>query len=89
MAAAMKAIVQIVADPRMLDNVIKELVKVPEVEDVFEVSGEADVIIKVRAQDIATFRKLLKDVILKIDGVKLTITSVVLYVHKEAGAVAG
>lgn len=81
----MKAIVQIVVDPQMLDHVIKELVKVPEVEDVFEVSGETDVIIKVNAHDIASFRKLLKDVILKIEGVKLTVTSVVLYTWKEGG----
>lgn len=85
----MKAIIQLVVDPQMLDHVVKELVRVPEVEDVFEVSGETDVIIKVSAHDVASFRKLLKNVILKIDGVRLTITSVVLYTWKEGGKPVG
>ena len=52
------------------------------VEELYEVTGEYDVVTLVGADDIEEFRDILKNKILKIKGVKSTVTSVVLKVHK-------
>jgi len=62
----------------MLDEVVKSLSKLPNVEELYEVTGEFDIVTLVSAADIEEFRDFLKNKILKIAGVKSTVTSIVL-----------
>jgi len=65
-----------------MDDVVKALKEVPNLEEMYEVTGEFDVVTLVSAADIDEFRDILKNKILKIRGVKSTVTSVVLHAHK-------
>jgi DNA-binding Lrp family transcriptional regulator len=62
----------------MLDDVVKALNELPNVEELYEVTGEFDIVTLVSAAGIEEFRELLKNKILKIKGVKSTVTSIVL-----------
>lgn len=79
------SIINIFVESKELDNVVKAVIKLPEVTDVFEVTGEYDVIALVNTKDILEFRSLIKNKILKIPGIRSTVTSVVLYAHKLNG----
>ncbi len=72
-------------ESRELESVTESLVKLPEVTDVFEVTGEYDIVVMLKVENILAFRELLKNKVLKIDGVKSTVSSVVLYTHKREG----
>jgi len=65
-----------------LDDVVKALAKLPDVEELYEVTGEFDIVSLVSATDMEGFRDLLKNKILKIRGVKSTVTSIVLNAPK-------
>ena len=62
----------------MLDDVVKALNAMPSVEELYEVTGEFDVVALVSTDGIEEFRDLLKNKILKVKGVKSTVTSIVL-----------
>ncbi|MCL7382886.1 MAG: Lrp/AsnC ligand binding domain-containing protein [Thaumarchaeota archaeon] len=81
------AIIHVFVDSSKLEDVASEITKLEEALDVYEVTGEFDIIAIVRADDVVTFRKLLKDKVMKIDGVKSTVTSMVLYTHKREGRI--
>ncbi|RDE10945.1 MAG: AsnC family transcriptional regulator [Candidatus Thorarchaeota archaeon] len=70
-----------------LEEVADALTEIPEVVDVFEVTGEADIIAFLEADDVMQFRNILKNNILKIPGIKSTVSSVVMFVHKKDGQV--
>jgi DNA-binding Lrp family transcriptional regulator len=72
-------------ESRELERVTESLVKIPEVTDVFEVTGEYDIVVMLKVENILAFRELLKNKVLKIGGVKSTVSSVVLYTHKREG----
>ena len=82
-------ILHIFVDSNSLEDVAKEVTKLPEAVDVYEVTGEFDIIAVISAPTIQHFRELIKDKILKIQGVKSTVTSVVLYTHKRGGVETG
>jgi len=65
-----------------MDDVVQELPKLPNMEELYEVTGEFDIVSLVSAEDIEEFRDILKNRIMKIRGVKSTVTSVVLLSHK-------
>jgi DNA-binding Lrp family transcriptional regulator len=65
-----------------MDEVVQALGKLPSVEELYEVTGEFDIVTLVSAADIEEFRDLLKNKILKIHGVKSTVTAIVLHTHK-------
>ncbi len=73
-----KAIVQVVVDPRALDKVCEDLVKIKEIKKIYEISGEFDVHIELEAETIKDFREILKKHVLKIPGIKTTVSSIVL-----------
>lgn len=85
MARGILAIIHVFVDSSKLENVANEINKLEEALDVYEVTGEFDIIAIVRADDVVSFRRLLKDKIMKIDGIKSTVTSMVLYTHKRGG----
>ena len=72
-------------ESKELEKVTESLVKLPEVTDVFEVTGEYDIVVMLKVENILAFRELLKNRVLKISGVKSTVSSVVIYTHKREG----
>lgn len=70
-----------VESPRV-DEVVETLRAIPGVKQVFEVTGEFDIVTIVEADDVEAFREILKDRILKINGVKSTVSDVVLKAHE-------
>ena len=72
-------------ESKELERVTESLAKLPEVTDVFEVTGEYDIVVMLRLENMLAFRELLKNKVLKIHGVKSTVSSVVLYTHKREG----
>jgi DNA-binding Lrp family transcriptional regulator len=65
-----------------LDDVVKALNQLPNVEEIYEVTGEFDIVSLVSAADIEEFRDFLKNKLLKIKGIKSTVTSIVLNTAK-------
>jgi DNA-binding Lrp family transcriptional regulator len=51
------------------------------VEELYEVTGEFDIVALVSVADIEEFRDVLKNKILKIKGVRSTVTSIVMKAH--------
>ena len=65
-----------------MDDVVQALAQLPNTEELYEVTGEFDVVSLVSASDIEEFRDVLKNKIMKIKGVKSTVSSIVLHSHK-------
>lgn len=84
-----RAFLHIFVESSKLESVSKEITRLPETVDVYEVTGEFDIIAVVAAQSIEEFRDFLKNKILKIPGVKSTVTSIVLYTYKRDGIETG
>ena len=78
----MLAFVDIFVDSPSMDDVVLALSKIPNIEELYEVTGEFDVVTLVSAADIEEFRDILKNRILKIRGVKSTVSAIVLHTHK-------
>jgi DNA-binding Lrp family transcriptional regulator len=76
------AFVDIFVDSPSLDDVVKKLSVLSNVEELYEVTGEFDIVSLVSAADIEEFRDFLKNKILKIPGIKSTVTSIVLNAPK-------
>ena len=78
------AFVDIFVESPYMDEVIGSLERIPNIEELYEVTGEFDVVSLVSAADIEEFRDVLKNKILKIKGVKSTVSAIVLHTHKGA-----
>ena len=65
-----------------MDDVIAALIKLDNLEELYEVTGEFDIVTLLSARDIEEFRDVLKNKIMKIKGVKSTVSSVVLKAYK-------
>jgi DNA-binding Lrp family transcriptional regulator len=76
--ARFTALVQIFAETSNLDAVERALSKLDNLEALFEVTGEFDVVALISAADSAEFREILRGKIRTIKGVKATAISVVL-----------
>jgi DNA-binding Lrp family transcriptional regulator len=76
------AFVDIFVDSPSMDDVVQALGKIPTIEELYEVTGEFDIVTLVSAADIEEFRDTLKNKILKIKGVKSTVSAIVLHTHK-------
>jgi DNA-binding Lrp family transcriptional regulator len=64
-------------------KVAQSLSETPEVLDVYEVTGDYDIIAIVASEDINQLRGLLKDKVLKTEGIKSSVTTIVLQTHKR------
>jgi len=84
----MRVILQVTIEARDLDEVSGALAELPEVLDVYEVTGESDIVAIIEADDVLDFRNMLKNKILRIDGVKTTVSSVIMYTHKKDGKIS-
>ena len=72
------ALVQIFAESSGIDRVERALSKLDNLEALFEVTGEFDIVALISAADYVEFREILKNKIRNIEGVKATAISVVL-----------
>jgi len=80
--AKLLAFIDIFVDSPLLGDVVEALVEFPNVEEIYEVTGEFDIVTLVSTEGIEEFRDFLKSKILKIPGVKSTVTSIVLHAAK-------
>lgn len=76
------AFVDIFVESSTMDDVIAALIKLDNLEELYEVTGEFDIVTLLSARDIEEFRDVLKNKIMKIKGVKSTVSSVVLKAYK-------
>jgi DNA-binding Lrp family transcriptional regulator len=74
--------VDIFVESPSMDEVVQALERIPNIEELYEVTGEFDIVTLVSAADIEEFRDILKNKILKIPGVKSTVSAIVLHTHK-------
>ena len=85
MPAGVVVILNIFVQSKELDSVTKKLLALPEVKDLHEVTGEYDIVATVENKDIAAFRTFIKEKILTIEGIRSTVSAVILYTHKKDG----
>ena len=69
--------VNVFVESLSLDDVVQALSQFSNVEELYEVTGEYDIVALVSAASIEDFRDFLKNKLLKIKGVRSTVTSVV------------
>ncbi len=86
---SLTAFVSIFVESSRLDDVLLALSRLDKVEDFYEVTGEFDIISVVLAPDVERFRDILKNGIMKIAGVKSTVTSIILNPHKPTKSSKG
>ncbi len=80
--AKLLAFVDIFVEAPEMDDVLEALAKLDHLEELYEVTGEFDIVTLVSATDIEEFRDILKNKIMKIKGIKSTVSSIVLKAHK-------
>ncbi len=78
------AFVDVFVESAEMDNVVAALTKLDTLEELYEVTGEFDIVTLISAEDIEEFREILKNKVMKIKGVKSTVSSIVLKAHKGA-----
>lgn len=76
------ASVNIFVDQSEKDNVISCLSRLENAEEIYEVAGEYDIVSLVSASCLEEFRDVLQKKIMKIKGIKSTITTIILEPHK-------
>jgi len=81
------AMVQIKADTEKIEDISSHLSKLNFVEDIYLVTGNWDMVLKVRFPDMNQMKSFLIKDIRKIDGVKDTYTSMVISIFKDRGVV--
>ena len=80
------AFIDIFVESAEMDSVVAALSKLENLEELFEVTGEFDIVTLFSASDIEEFRDILKNRVMKIKGVKSTVSSIVLKTHKGSRA---
>jgi DNA-binding Lrp family transcriptional regulator len=74
--------VDIFVEQPEMDSVVAALSKLENMVDLYEVTGEFDVVTLIAVDDLEEFREVLHDRIMKIKGVRSTVSSIVLKVQK-------
>lgn len=85
MAAGILVILDVNVKSQELERVAQALQRLPQVTDLYEVTGEYDLVALVETDSIVSFRNLLKDKILSIRGISGTNTLVIIHTHKRSG----
>lgn len=80
--APLLAFIDIFVESSYMDEVVAALSRLDNLEELYEVTGEFDIVTLVSASDIEEFRDVLKNKIMRIKGVKSTVSSIVLHTHK-------
>jgi DNA-binding Lrp family transcriptional regulator len=74
--------VNIFVEPEEKDNVVEALASLENTEEIYEVAGEYDIVSLISASSIEEIRQILHQSIMKLKGVKSTITTIILEPHK-------
>lgn len=74
--------VDIFVEQPEMDNVVAALRKLENLVHLYEVTGEFDIVTLLSVDSIDEFRVLLHDRIMKIKGVRSTVSSIILKAHK-------
>ncbi|MCL4451737.1 MAG: Lrp/AsnC ligand binding domain-containing protein [Candidatus Thermoplasmatota archaeon] len=80
----MLVFIDLFVDSPHVDDVVSALKEFKNISEIYEVTGEFDIVILVKARDIEELRDLLKNKIMKIQGIKSTVSSIVLKSHRTA-----
>jgi len=75
--------VSIYVESPALASVIQTVSQLPNIEELYEVTGEYDIVTLVSTADIEEFRELLQNKIQKIKGVRSTVSSIIMHTHKS------
>jgi len=78
-------LLNVFVESQELERVTQALAKLPEVTDLYEVTGEYDLVALIRTGSITDFRELLKNRILRIKGIRSTVSAVIIHSHKREG----
>ena len=81
--SAVVALVSMFVEPLHLDGVLSALARIDSVKESYEVTGEFDIVSIISVSVIKKFRGVLKNGIMKIAGVKGTVTSIILNPSKN------
>ncbi|MGA8903596.1 MAG: Lrp/AsnC ligand binding domain-containing protein [Candidatus Bathyarchaeia archaeon] len=84
MVQSIIVILNIVVQSQQLEKVTTALGKLTEVVDLFEVTGEYDLVAIIQTESIAEFRKLTHK-ILRIEGIKGTNSMIIIHTLKRNG----
>ncbi|KON28081.1 hypothetical protein AC481_02870 [miscellaneous Crenarchaeota group archaeon SMTZ-80] len=84
---SLTVVLNVFVESKELDKVASTIANLSEAIDVYEVTGEHDVVALVESEDITSFREFLKNKILTINGVKSTVTAVIMHTHKKDGKI--
>ncbi len=76
------ASVNIFVEQSQKQSVVMALSQLTSIEEVYEVAGEYDIVSLVSASCLEEFRDVLQKKIMKIKGIKSTITTIILEPHK-------
>ena len=77
-----QAFIDLFVDSPHVDEVVTALKEFKNISEIYEVTGEFDVVILIKVKDIEELRNLLKNKIMKIQGIKSTVSSIVLKSHR-------
>jgi DNA-binding Lrp family transcriptional regulator len=78
-------LLNVFVESQELEGVTRALEKLPQVTDLYEVTGEYDLVTLIRTDSINAFRELLKNRILRIKGIRSTVSAVIIHTHKREG----
>ena len=76
------ASVNIFVEPSQKAQLLTALGELKNIEEIYEVAGEYDIVSLVSASCLEEFRDVLQKKIMKIKGIKSTITTIILQPHK-------
>jgi len=83
------AFVDIFVESPDVDSVLSSLAEFEYLQRLYETTGEFDIMTMVSASDIEQFRDILKNKIMKVKGVKSTVSSIVLKACKGPECLEG
>jgi DNA-binding Lrp family transcriptional regulator len=85
MPAGVVVLLSVFVESQELENVSNALQRLPQVTDLYEVTGEYDLVALISTDSITAWRELLKNKILKIKGIRSTVSAVIIHTHKKQG----
>jgi len=80
-----KSIIQMKVETKEADTIAEKVASLPEIEDLFLVTGDADLIAKASFENYNSLKSFIVERLSKIDGVRDTRTLMVVTTFKERG----
>ena len=84
---AVKSIIQLKVETKEADAIAEKVAQLPEIEDLFLVTGDADLIAKTSFENYNALKKFLVERLSQIEGIRDTKTLMVVTTFKERGKV--